>query len=82
MAAGGLLAGFDALLPAWAGPLVSAPRPRQPGPVGFDLTVARQRIDIAGKHAYAHTLNGTVPGPLIELYEGHDGAAAGAQRAG
>ena len=72
MAAGGLLAGFDALLPAWAGPLVSSPRARQPGPVDFDLTVARQRIDIAGKKAYAHTLNGTIPGPLIELYEGHE----------
>ncbi len=72
MAAGSLLAGLDALLPAWAGPLAGAPRPRPPGPVEFDLTVARQRLDIAGKAAFAHTLNGTVPGPLIELYEGHE----------
>jgi CopA family copper-resistance protein len=72
LAAGGLLAGFDALLPAWAGPLAGVVRSRAPGPVSFDLTVARQRIDIAGAGAVAHTLNGTVPGPLIELHEGHE----------
>ncbi|MGE0810423.1 MAG: copper resistance system multicopper oxidase [Immundisolibacter sp.] len=72
MAAGGLLAGLEALLPAWAAPGMAAPHARQPGPVSVDLTVARQRIDIAGKSAFAHTLNGTVPGPLIELYEGHE----------
>lgn len=72
MAAGGLLAGLDALLPAWAAPWMAAPRARQPGPVDFDLTVARERIPIAGANAFAHTLNGTVPGPLIELYEGHE----------
>lgn len=38
----------------------------------FDLTVARQRIDIAGATTWAHTLNGTVPGPLIELNEGFE----------
>ena len=72
LAAGGLLAGFDALLPGWAGPLAGVVRSRTPGPVEFDLTVARQRIDIAGGSAFAHTLNGTVPGPLIELHEGHE----------
>ncbi len=72
LAAGGLLAGFDALLPGWAGPLAGVVRSRAPGPVEFDLTVARQRIDIAGRSAFAHTLNGTVPGPLIELHEGHE----------
>ncbi|GAB4359522.1 MAG: hypothetical protein Kow0073_18480 [Immundisolibacter sp.] len=72
LAAGGLLAGFDALLPGWAGPLAGVVRSRAPEPVEFDLTVARQRIDIAGRSAFAHTLNGTVPGPLIELYEGHE----------
>ena len=72
LAAGGLLAALDGLLPAWAAPWMAAPRARQPGPVTFDLTVARQRLDIAGKRAFAHTLNGTVPGPLIELYEGHE----------
>jgi len=41
MAAGGLLAALDALLPAWAAPWMAAPRARQPGPVTFDLTVAR-----------------------------------------
>ena len=74
-AAAGLLAGMDALLPAWARPAggaAAAIRPPGVGPVRFDLSVARQRIDIAGAGAWAHTLNGTVPGPLIELHEGSD----------
>uniref|UniRef100_UPI00356A5787 multicopper oxidase domain-containing protein n=2 Tax=Immundisolibacter sp. TaxID=1934948 RepID=UPI00356A5787 len=71
----GALTGLDALLPAWARPLtgaVGAMRSPASGPVRFDLSVARQRIDIAGAAAWAHTLNGTVPGPLIELHEGSD----------
>ncbi len=74
-AAAGLLAGVDALLPAWArSPTdpAGAIRPPAAGAVQFDLTVARQRIDIAGATAWAHTLNGTVPGPLIELHEGRE----------
>ncbi len=74
-AAAGLLAGLDALLPVWARSPTGAAgaiRPPAAGAVQFDLTVARQRIDIAGKSAWAHTLNGTVPGPLIELHEGHE----------
>jgi CopA family copper-resistance protein len=72
VAAGGLLAGLDALLPAWARPRAGAAARARPGPVNFDLAVGRERIDIAGATAWAHTLNGTVPGPLIELYEGHE----------
>ncbi|MDD3650303.1 copper resistance system multicopper oxidase [Immundisolibacter sp.] len=72
LAAGGLLAGVDALLPGWARPLSGAVAAVPPGPVSVDLTVARERIDIAGKRAFAHTLNGSVPGPLIELYEGQE----------
>ncbi len=72
IAAAGTLAGLDALLPAWAGsPRAAGTRPL-PGPVNFDLTVARERLPIAGANAFAHTLNGTVPGPLIELFEGHE----------
>ena len=74
-AAAGLLAGMDALLPVWARSPTSAAgavRPPAAGAVQFDLTVARQRIDIAGATAWAHTLNGTVPGPLIELHEGRE----------
>ncbi|WP_323760347.1 copper resistance system multicopper oxidase, partial [Immundisolibacter sp.] len=74
-AAAGLLAGLDALLPAWARSptgVAGAVRPPAAGAVQFDLTVARQRIDIAGATAWAHTLNGTVPGPLIELHEGRE----------
>jgi FtsP/CotA-like multicopper oxidase with cupredoxin domain len=73
--AAGLLAGVDALLPVWARSPTSAAgavRPPAAEAVQFDLTVARQRIDIAGATAWAHTLNGTVPGPLIELHEGRE----------
>ncbi len=38
----------------------------------LDLNVRRQRIDIAGGRGNAVTLNDTVPGPLIELWEGHE----------
>ena len=74
-AAAGLLAGMDALLPVWARSptgAAGAVRPPAAGAVQFDLTVARQRIDIAGATAWAHTLSGTVPGPLIELHEGRE----------
>jgi len=38
----------------------------------LNVTVRRERIDIAGARASAITLNNTVPGPLIELWEGQD----------
>ncbi|HEX2797477.1 MAG TPA: hypothetical protein VHN38_10360, partial [Immundisolibacter sp.] len=55
-AAAGLLAGVDALLPAWArSPVmqIAGVGRSVAGPVEFDLNVARQRIDIAGKSAWA-----------------------------
>ena len=77
----GLLAGMNGLLPAWARPIGGAVGARRPGPSEYDIRIARTRIPIAGREAYAHTLNGTVPGPLIELHEGHEARAAGAQHA-
>ncbi|MDN5862484.1 MAG: copper resistance system multicopper oxidase, partial [Salinisphaera sp.] len=43
----------------------------RPGPVTMDFNIRREGIDIAGKHAPATTVDHRVPGPLLELYEGH-----------
>ena len=68
-----VLAGLSSLLPSYARPNNAAlGRASAPGDVAFDLHIRRERIAIAGGHAQAITLNGTTPGPLIELYEGHN----------
>lgn len=41
-------------------------------PLVFDLTVREHRMDIAGGHGKAVSINGSVPGPLLEWYEGRD----------
>ncbi len=67
--AGGLL-GLSALLPAYARALSPA---RGAGrDVSMDFEIGRTPIEIAGARAVATTINGTVPGPLVELYEGHE----------
>ena len=38
------------------------------------LQVARQTIEVAGAQASATTINGGIPGPLIELWEGQEAA--------
>ena len=40
--------------------------------VAMDLSIASEHIDIAGSRASATTINGGVPGPLIELWEGKE----------
>ena len=78
LASGGLLGA--ARLPAYAttrpGSLAAGmPAAAVPGgtprDVTLDLTVRRERIDIAGEPASATTLNHNIPGPLVELWEGH-----------
>ena len=75
-AAAGLLAGMDALLPAWARSPTGAGR-RRPSASRGAGAVRSDRGPPAHRHrrcksAWAHTLNGTVPGPLIELHEGRE----------
>ncbi|WP_353221128.1 copper resistance system multicopper oxidase [Salinisphaera sp. S4-8] len=84
MGATGLLAGFNALLPAYARDGLAAASQRHlttgaarvaggtPRDVDMDIHVRRELIDIAGGHAAAITLNHTTPGPIIELWEGHN----------
>ncbi|WP_348765377.1 copper resistance system multicopper oxidase [uncultured Salinisphaera sp.] len=83
MGASGLLAGFNALLPAYARDRgadarqqPSAPAARgaggAPRDVAMDLHVRRERIDIAGGRASALTINHSTPGPILELWEGRN----------
>lgn len=69
LGATGLL-GLNALLPAYARPF------RAQGGAGRDVSldfeIGQTEIDIAGARALATTINGGVPGPLVELYEGHE----------
>ena len=80
MAATGMLAGFEALLPGYAragvnrrllenGARVPGGQPRS---VEMDLHIRRETIDIAGGQTSAITINHSVPGPLVELWEGHN----------
>lgn len=80
MAATGMLAGFEALLPGYAraaanrrllenGARVPEGEPRS---VEMDLHIRRETIDIAGGQTSAITINYSVPGPLVELWEGHN----------
>ncbi len=76
----GLVAGFNALLPAYAygsrSPLAAAETARVPGgkarDVVMDFHIRRETIDIAGARSTALTLNHRTPGPLLELWEGHN----------
>ena len=80
MGATGLLAGFNALLPAYArsgaARHLDTAAARVPGggarDVLMDVHVRREMIDIAGGHASAITLNHSTPGPIVELWEGRN----------
>lgn len=76
LAAGGLVTGLNAVLPAFAGNATrqlhtAAARVGDgtPGPVRMDFNIRRESIDIAGSHGRAITVDHSVPGPLLELYE-------------
>ena len=80
MGATGLLAGFNALLPAYAREgmtrHLNTAAAQVPGggarDVVMDVHVRREMIDIAGGRASAITLNHTTPGPIVELWEGRN----------
>lgn len=47
--------------------------PRMEGGLAiYDLDIARMPISIGGRVAMADTINGTVPGPLLHMYEGQE----------
>jgi CopA family copper-resistance protein len=74
----GALTGLEALLPDYARghPMGHAPQQLQPrlegGVAVYDLEIARTPVVIAGRRTTATTINGTVPGPLLHLYEGQE----------
>ncbi len=73
--AAGVLTGAPPWAPAWARPLSgSAARVQggRPGPVTMEIAIRGESVDIAGGMGSGITLNGTIPGPLVELYEGHE----------
>ena len=71
----GLLAGLPPWAPAYARPLVGPAawvRGAKPGPTVMDIAIRAESVEIAGGTGAGMTLNGTIPGPLVELYEGHE----------
>lgn len=87
MAAGGMLAGFESLLPAYARAGAQAGSGSQrhlgeaaarvaggtPRDVTMDFHIRREGIEIAnGYSSSAFTINHSIPGPLVELWQGHN----------
>lgn len=76
--AAGMSVALNSMLPSYARALPSrrAPQALQPrmerGMAIYDLEIAKTPIAIAGRRATATTINGTVPGPLLHLYEGQE----------
>jgi CopA family copper-resistance protein len=68
----GLVAGLHDLLPLYATQAWAADGTRQQALGGslIDLVVRSQRLRIDGRNAFAKTINGTMPGPLLRLREG------------
>ena len=75
----GVVVGMETLLPSWAlaspdgaGAMRSL-QPRREGNLDvYELTIAETPVRIGGRGATAVTINGTVPGPLLHLYEGRE----------
>ncbi|KPV39646.1 copper resistance protein CopA [Thiohalorhabdus denitrificans] len=73
--AAGLLAGVQGLFPAFAWNQTGnpvAPRRREGNTDIVDITIERQRMELAGGEAHPITINGSVPGPIIRLQEGRN----------
>ncbi len=65
---------LNALLPAWArtAAVIGSNERRSSTPLIFNLAIRNQAFNIAGRTGNAITINDTVPGPLLEWYEGQD----------
>lgn len=76
LGAGGLLA-LNSLLPAYAATqfapglgTVTPPNRRHAADTLMDIAIREQRLELAGQRPKAMTLNNSIPGPVVELYEG------------
>lgn len=65
---------MEALMPSWARSAQIAQKNRAPSgsPQVYDLAIREQAFHIAGGVGNAMTINGSIPGPLLEWREGHD----------
>ena len=68
----GALAAFERLAPGYARAAVGASSPNAEGLDVVDLVIAKNPLQIDGRKGGAMTINGTVPGPIVRLREGHD----------
>jgi CopA family copper-resistance protein len=75
----GLASAMELLLPDYARGALSGAGPQkalqpvfQDGVAIFELSISEAAFSVAGRSAKAVTINGTVPGPLLNLREGQD----------
>lgn len=67
----GALAAMDGLLPSYARAALALPNYGEKPDV-VDLLISENPFKVNGRVTKAITINGTVPGPLVRLREGHD----------
>ena len=65
---------LGSLLPLPTLGALTQPARRMPADTVMDLAIRHQTLDIAGASAGGLTINGTIPGPVVELYEGRKAA--------
>ncbi|MBT8085852.1 MAG: copper resistance system multicopper oxidase [Woeseia sp.] len=65
---------LDAIVPAWSTTMrvLGAQHGPAAEPLVFDLAIRQRRAEIAGGSGDVIAVNNTVPGPLLEWYEGED----------
>ena len=65
---------LNTLLPGYARALgaLAPPGARTPGDTDMAIAIREQSLAIAEGRARGLTLNGTIPGPVVELYEGRE----------
>lgn len=68
----GALAALEQLTPSYAHAAIGAPSPSAEGLDVVDLVIAKNPLQVAGRSGGAMTINGTVPGPIVRLREGHE----------
>ncbi|MEQ9450967.1 MAG: copper resistance system multicopper oxidase [Pseudomonadales bacterium] len=75
VAGAGVFTMLNAFVPAWARTLQVVRDPNQfnqAEPMVFDLAIREHEIDIAGGRGHGMTINNSIPGPLLEWYEGRE----------
>ncbi|HZD51825.1 MAG TPA: multicopper oxidase domain-containing protein, partial [Woeseiaceae bacterium] len=69
----GAAAALNGLVPGWARSAAPAPSAQAAAePLVFDLALREHALEIAGGRGLGVTVNGTIPGPLLEWREGSE----------